>query len=106
MDIVTPDSEHKTLVSRLPAAIRPFAMLARFDRPIGWWLLFWPCAWGVLLAGGLRDDWRLIAWMLVGAIAMRGAGCVYNDIVDRDLDVKVARTRRRPLASGAGSVAA
>ncbi len=101
---VTPDSEHKGLVGLLPATIRPFALLARFDRPIGWWLLYWPCAWGVLLSGGARDQWLLLLWMLAGAIAMRGAGCVYNDIVDKDLDAQVARTRVRPLASGAVSV--
>ncbi len=98
-----PDSQHESL---LPARLRGFALLARFDRPIGWWLLFWPCAWGVLLAGGLRQHWPLLLWLLAGAIAMRGAGCVYNDIVDRDLDALVARTRARPLASGAVSVKA
>lgn len=96
----TPDSEYRGLVRLLPRAVRPFALLARFDRPIGWWLLFWPCAWGVLLAGGLVGDWPLLLWFLLGAIAMRGAGCVYNDIVDRDLDAQVERTRSRPLPSG------
>jgi 4-hydroxybenzoate polyprenyltransferase len=99
---IVPDSEHKGLVGRLPATLRNYALLARFDRPIGWWLLFWPCAWGVLLAGG-GDRWGLIAWLLLGAIAMRGAGCVYNDIVDADLDRQVARTAARPVASGAVS---
>ncbi len=96
-----PDTQSTGLLGLLPAAARPYALLARFDRPIGWWLLFWPCAAGVALAGGLLTHWQLIAWMLLGAIAMRGAGCVYNDIVDRDLDAKVARTASRPLASGA-----
>ena len=100
---IVPDSQHKGLVGMLPAAARPYALLARFDRPIGWWLLFWPCAWGVLLAGGAATHWPLILWMLVGAIAMRGAGCVYNDVVDRDLDALVERTRLRPVASGAVS---
>ncbi|MFM9852181.1 MAG: 4-hydroxybenzoate octaprenyltransferase [Sphingomonadaceae bacterium] len=103
---IVPDSEHQGLVGWLPASWRPFALLARFDRPIGWWLLFWPCAWGVLLSGGAATHWHLILWMLVGAIAMRGAGCVYNDIVDRDLDAQVERTRMRPLASGAVSLKA
>ena len=96
---IVPDSEHRGLVGRLPARLRDFALLARFDRPIGWWLLFWPCAWGVWLAGA---GWQfpLIAWLLVGSIAMRGAGCVYNDIVDADLDRQVARTAARPVASG------
>jgi 4-hydroxybenzoate polyprenyltransferase len=101
-----PDSELKGLVGLLPAFARPFALLARFDRPIGWWLLYWPCVWGLTLAGGLRHHWTLMFWFLAGAIAMRGAGCVYNDIVDRDLDVKVERTRNRPVASGAVSLRA
>ena len=90
----------------LPLSIRPYALLARFDRPIGWWLLFWPCVWGVTLASGLATHWTVILSMLVGAIVMRGAGCVYNDIVDRDLDRKVERTRLRPIASGAVSLRA
>ena len=94
------------MVAMLPTRLRPFALLARFDRPIGWWLLFWPGAWAVALAGGAVERWPLIGWLLLGSIAMRGAGCVYNDIVDRDLDASVARTRHRPLASGAVSLAA
>jgi len=101
-DHIVPDSQHRGLVAALPATLRNYAMLARFDRPIGWWLLFWPCAWGVLLAGG-QAQWPLILWLLLGAIAMRGAGCVYNDIVDADLDRQVARTAVRPVASGAVS---
>jgi 4-hydroxybenzoate polyprenyltransferase len=101
-----PDTEIQGLVRWLPDTLRPFALLARFDRPIGWWLLFWPCVFGLTLAGGAFSHWPLILWMLLGAIAMRGAGCVYNDIVDRDLDAKVARTASRPLASGAVSVKA
>ena len=98
-DAITPDSEHRPVMARLPAALRDYAALARFDRPLGWWLLFWPCGWAVLLAGGgLR--WALLGWLLLGAIAMRGAGCVYNDIVDADLDRMVARTAARPVASG------
>ena len=99
---IVPDSQHKGLVAALPANLRNYALLARFDRPIGWWLLFWPCAWGLLLAGG-QSRWDLLAWMLLGSIAMRGAGCVYNDIVDADLDKQVARTAARPIASGAVS---
>ncbi len=99
--VTPPDTELRGLIRWLPASARPFALLARFDRPIGWWLLFWPGAWGVLLAGGLTTHWSLIGWLLVGSIAMRGAGCVYNDIIDRDLDALVARTRSRPLVSGA-----
>ena len=62
---IVPDSQHRGLVALLPPAIRDYALLARFDRPIGWWLLFWPCAWGVLLAGG-EARWRLILWLLLG----------------------------------------
>lgn len=103
---IVPDSQHRGLVGRLPGSVRPFALLARFDRPIGWWLLFWPGAWAVALDGGAVARWDLILWLLAGAIAMRGAGCVYNDIVDRDLDRQVERTRVRPLASGAVSLKA
>lgn len=96
---LVPDSESRSLVSLLPPTLRDYAVLARFDRPIGWWLLFWPCAWGVLLAGG-EGRWGLVLWLLLGSIVMRGAGCVYNDMVDADLDRKVARTANRPVASG------
>ena len=96
---IVPDSEHRGLVARLPQLPRDLALLARFDRPIGWWLLFWPCVFGVWLAGA-GAQWALLGWLLVGSIAMRGAGCVYNDIVDADLDAKVARTAARPVASG------
>jgi 4-hydroxybenzoate polyprenyltransferase len=102
----TPDSEHRGLIGILPTKLRGFALLARFDRPIGWWLLYWPCAFGVTLAGGIWTHWPLLLWMLLGAIVMRGAGCVYNDIVDRDLDAQVARTASRPLPSGQVSVKA
>lgn len=101
---VTPDAEHRGLIRLLPTAARPFALLSRWDRPIGWWLLFWPGAWGVALAGQAVARWDLIAWLLLGSVAMRGAGCTYNDIVDRDLDRQVARTAARPLASGAVSL--
>ena len=100
---IVPDSQRNSfsggLVARLPQLPRDLAQLARFDRPIGWWLLFWPCVWGVWLAGA---GWQLamLGWLLLGSIAMRGAGCVYNDIVDADLDRKVARTASRPVASG------
>ncbi|MBX7492588.1 4-hydroxybenzoate octaprenyltransferase [Qipengyuania sp. 1NDW9] len=96
---IVPDSEHRGLVARLPQLPRDLAQLARFDRPIGWWLLFWPCVWGVWLTGA-GWQWALLGWLLLGSIAMRGAGCVYNDIVDADLDRKVARTASRPVASG------
>ena len=88
-----------------PDWLKPYARLARWDRPIGFWLLFWPCAWGMALAAiaypELGFDWWGALLMLAGAILMRGAGCTFNDIVDRDIDMKVARTRSRPIPSGA-----
>jgi 4-hydroxybenzoate polyprenyltransferase len=95
---IVPDSERRGLIGALPPSIRPFASLMRLDRPIGTWLLYWPCAWSVALAG-VGGEWGLFLWLALGAFAMRSAGCVYNDIVDRDLDRRVERTRLRPLAS-------
>ncbi|WP_340267091.1 4-hydroxybenzoate octaprenyltransferase [Sphingobium mellinum] len=103
-DAIVPDTQARGLLARLPDTPRALALLARFDRPIGWWLLFWPGAWAVALAGGASTRWPLVLWLLLGSIAMRGAGCVFNDIIDRDLDRKVARTAARPLASGAISL--
>ena len=96
---IVPDSERRGFIGALPPRIRPFASLMRLDRPIGSWLLYWPCAWSIALAG-VRGRWDLFLWFGLGAFAMRSAGCVYNDIVDRDLDQRVERTRLRPLASG------
>ncbi|MEA1071974.1 4-hydroxybenzoate octaprenyltransferase [Sphingomonas sp. LY160] len=104
-DDLVPDSERRGLIGALPGALRPYASLMRFDRPIGTWLLYWPCAWSVALAG-VQGQWPLFGWLLVGAFAMRSAGCVYNDIVDRDLDARVARTRLRPIPSGRVSLRA
>jgi 4-hydroxybenzoate polyprenyltransferase len=82
----------------------PYLRLARLDRPIGGWLLFWPCAWSTALAAIARTDQPLtgtyLLLFLIGAFAMRGAGCTWNDIVDRDIDTQVQRTRFRPLPSG------
>lgn len=100
---IVPDSQLGGITALVPERLRPFWLLGRFDRPIGWWLLYWPCAWGVALAGGAVSHWPLFLWFLLGAIAMRGAGCAYNDIIDRDLDARVARTASRPVASGAVS---
>ncbi|MHA6685037.1 4-hydroxybenzoate octaprenyltransferase [Mesorhizobium sp. A556] len=95
----------------LPRALWPYAQLARWDRPIGWQLLLWPCWWSAALAASayarpgdslaslLPQPFTLILFLL-GAIAMRGAGCTYNDIVDVDIDAQVERTRSRPLPSG------
>ena len=102
---IVPDSERRGLIGALPPRLRPFASLMRLDRPIGTWLLYWPCAWSVALAG-VGGRWALFAWLLLGAFAMRSAGCVYNDIVDRDLDRRVVRTRLRPIASGRVSIQA
>jgi len=88
-------------VVRLPSAWQPYALLARLDRPIGAWLLFLPGLAGILLAGaGWPRTLRLIALFAVGAVVMRGAGCIVNDMWDRDLDRRVTRTAGRPLAAG------
>jgi 4-hydroxybenzoate polyprenyltransferase len=92
-----------------PAGLRPYLRLARIERPIGWWLLLLPCWWSAALAALVKEQiWPEAALncllFLVGAVAMRGAGCTYNDIVDRDLDTRVERTRQRPLPSGQVSV--
>ncbi|WP_376710193.1 4-hydroxybenzoate octaprenyltransferase [Pseudochrobactrum lubricantis] len=95
----------------LPPSLWPYAQLARWDRPIGWQLLLWPCLWSAALvtsAGAKPGDdiwtvlpslWHMVLF-LIGAIAMRGAGCTLNDLADQDIDDKVARTRSRPLPSG------
>ena len=88
-------------VARLPIGWRPYALLARLDRPIGAWLLFLPGLWGILLGRpGVVEAIRLVVLFGVGAVVMRSAGCVVNDLWDRDIDRKVARTAGRPLASG------
>jgi 4-hydroxybenzoate polyprenyltransferase len=95
------DRQHWSL-RYLPPWVRPYGRLARWDRPIGIWLLMLPCWWSLAL--GAAPDWgRLAGWMALfalGALAMRGAGCTWNDIVDRDLDARVERTRSRPIPSG------
>lgn len=95
----------------LPRAVWPYAQLARWDRPIGWQLLLWPCWWSAALAASayataaeplstlLPSPWHLFLFF-VGAVAMRGAGCAYNDIVDEGIDSQVERTRSRPMPSG------
>ena len=99
------DAEVKNLVDRFaPKAVLPYLRLARADRPIGFFLLALPCLWSVSLASrslgeAYPDPWLLLLF-LTGAIVMRGAGCTYNDIVDRGIDARVARTRTRPLPSG------
>ena len=93
----------------VPTPLRPYCRLARLDRPIGTWLLMLPCWWGVALASGTLTgqrwpDLQLLVLFAVGSLVMRGAGCTWNDIVDRDYDGQVARTAGRPLPSGAVSV--
>jgi 4-hydroxybenzoate polyprenyltransferase len=101
---VLPDSIRLHWVERYaPAATRPYLRLARLDRPIGWWLLLLPCWWSLGLASsatGQPLSSGLTAFFMIGAIAMRGAGSTFNDIVDRKLDAQVERTRMRPLPSG------
>ena len=102
-DALTPDAS-RSLIDRLPGPVRPYLRLMRADRPVGMWLLYIPCIWGTLIARPtpthayeLYGYWLLF---LIGAFVMRSAGCVFNDIVDKDIDAKVARTAVRPVASG------
>lgn len=99
------DIPDRSWIDTVPvAAARPYLRLMRLDRPIGVWLLVFPCWWGVCLAG-LQDNqpypniWLMFLF-LVGAVVMRGSGCAYNDYVDRDIDAQVARTATRPIPSG------
>lgn len=115
------DASARNWVDRwLPESLKPWLKLARLDRPIGIWLLLWPCLWSLMLAvntsavqwrlratGFSLGDWQLASpdpilfvWFFLGAIVMRGAGCTWNDILDRNLDGEVARTQDRPLPSG------
>jgi 4-hydroxybenzoate polyprenyltransferase len=105
-----PDAAPHNWVDRLaPAATLPYLRLVRLDRPIGAWLLLFPCWWGQALAelsiGHAHPDTALLVLFLAGAFLMRGAGCTYNDIVDKDYDAAVARTAARPIASGRISIA-
>jgi 4-hydroxybenzoate polyprenyltransferase len=103
-EIKVADSQH-SWIDRLPARARDFAVLARWDRPIGTWLLLLPCWFGQALAPGQPDIWLMFCFA-VGAIAMRGAGCTINDMVDRKFDAMVERTRNRPIAAGRVSMTA
>ena len=91
-----------------PPWLRPYLRLTRFDRPIGSWLLLMPCWWSAALAAGVAHDVSqlplVIGLFFIGAFVMRGAGCAWNDITDRDLDARVERTRSRPLPAGQISV--
>ena len=103
------DAIRLRFIDRAPAKIEPYLRLMRLDRPIGIWLLFWPCVFGLELGTAFRGEMTFpkgshILLCALGAILMRGAGCTYNDIVDRHIDAQVARTRARPLPSGAVTV--
>ena len=104
------DSTGNWVDSHAPEWMRPYLRLSRFDRPIGSWLLLMPCWWSAALACGVAGDVRPLPWLcalfFVGAFVMRGAGCTWNDITDRDLDAKVERTRSRPIPAGQVSVSA
>jgi 4-hydroxybenzoate polyprenyltransferase len=105
------DASPQNVVDRFaPKALLPYLRLARADRPTGFWLLAMPCFWSVALASrsigaDYPDPWLLLLFAL-GALVMRGAGCTYNDILDRDIDARVPRTQGRPLPSGQVTVRA
>jgi 4-hydroxybenzoate polyprenyltransferase len=104
-DVQITDAPRGNWVDRYaPPAAQPYLQLMRADRPIGTWLLLWPCWWSLALSWIAAERTRPDLWLLllfaVGANVMRGAGCTYNDIVDRDFDARVARTRTRPIPSG------
>ncbi|XP_061375469.1 4-hydroxybenzoate polyprenyltransferase, mitochondrial [Gastrolobium bilobum] len=86
----------------LPTKVQPYARLARLDKPIGTWLLLWPCMWSITLAAppGHLPDFKMLALFGCGALLLRGAGCTVNDLIDRDIDTMVERTKLRPVASG------
>jgi 4-hydroxybenzoate polyprenyltransferase len=98
------DSTGNWVDSHAPVWLQPFLRLARIDRPIGWWLLLLPCWWSTAIAAlAQRAPWpdlKLIVLFLIGAIAMRGAGSTWNDILDRKIDAQVERTKSRPIPSG------
>src|SRR5471030_895025 len=103
------DATDNWVDTRAPLWSRPYLRLSRLDRPIGSWLLLMPCWWSAALAAGVGHDVSRLPFILVlffiGAFAMRGAGCTWNDITDRDLDARVERTRSRPIPAGQVSVA-
>src|SRR3954467_1052391 len=101
------DATDNWVDTRAPLWSRPYLRLSRLDRPIGSWLLLLPCWWSAALAAGIAHDLKrlplILVLFLIGAFAMRGAGCTWNDITDRDLDARVERTRSRPIPAGQGS---
>lgn len=95
-------SPAKLILESSPASLQPYLRLIRFDKPIGTWLLYWPCTWSIALAAepGCLPDLKMLALFGAGAFFMRAAGCIINDMWDKDFDSKVARTKTRPLAAG------
>ncbi len=102
------DATDNWVDTHAPLWSRPYLRLSRLDRPIGSWLLLMPCWWSAALAAGIAHDLKqlplILVLFLIGAFAMRGAGCTWNDITDRDLDAQVERTRSRPIPAGQVSV--
>ena len=102
------DAVRANWVDEAPIKVQPYLRLMRLDRPIGAWLLYWPCVFGLALGASVQGETvpnvLHVALTGIGAVVMRGAGCTYNDIVDRDYDARVARTRNRPIPSGAVSL--
>ncbi len=99
------DISTNRLISKFPKKIQQWSVLLRLDRPIGWWLLVLPSWWVILLQSiSIMHSLKLILLFTIGAILMRGAGCVVNDLWDKDIDAKVERTKKRPIASGEVSI--
>ncbi len=102
-DVALPAPRLQTWVNAMPKQYQPYLLLARADKPIGTWLLLWPCCWSIALVApaGHFPDVMMLSKFALGALVMRGAGCTINDMWDTDIDRKVERTKTRPLASGA-----
>ncbi len=100
-----PVKPNRSLVAELTDQLQQYAMLMRLDKPIGIWLLLWPTLWGLWIAGAGRPNPHVFLIFVVGVIIMRSAGCVINDVADRNFDSQVARTKNRPLASGTVTLA-
>jgi 4-hydroxybenzoate polyprenyltransferase len=98
-DLTTPRSGTAPLSYRLGRRLEEYGRLARLDRPIGIWLLLWPVLWALWIAGSGRPNPRTLIIFVLGVFTMRAAGCVINDLVDRDIDPRIRRTRARPLAA-------
>src|SRR5579863_8521584 len=97
--LATPRPTEAPLSHRLAVRVAEYASLMRLDRPVGTWLLLWPALWALWIAGAGRPNPRVLGVFVIGVVAMRAAGCVINDFIDRDIDPYVRRTRDRPLAA-------